>query len=165
MITLPRYDLHAVPHLVSVGVVGAVIIGTFFCVGFLLLARPHPVRPYADPFPPAQTMEELEISPPEENDTAWGPLSVPASEKAEDPRPVASTNREVNALTWTTIETAPISRTMIPHPKRVGVDRLRHKETARHRPALWRPDAGAGPNPGGGFYGPPNVNVGYINPK
>src|SRR5215813_12328817 len=58
MITLPRYDLHAVPHLVSVGVVGGHH-RDFFCVGFLLLARPHPVRLYADPFPPAQTMEEL----------------------------------------------------------------------------------------------------------
>jgi hypothetical protein len=28
--------------------------------------------------------------------------------------------------------------------------------------ALWRPDARAGPIPGGGFYGPPNINVGYI---
>ena len=27
-----------------------------------------------------------------------------------------------------------------------------------------RPDANAGPNPGGGFYGAPNINVGRINP-
>jgi len=29
----------------------------------------------------------------------------------------------------------------------------------------WRADATAGPNPGGGFYGAPNINVGYINPR
>jgi hypothetical protein len=34
-----------------------------------------------------------------------------------------------------------------------------------HLRLLWRPDASAGPNPGGAFYGPPNVNVGYINPR
>jgi hypothetical protein len=28
----------------------------------------------------------------------------------------------------------------------------------------WRGDASAGPNPGGGFYGAPNINVGRINP-
>jgi hypothetical protein len=27
-----------------------------------------------------------------------------------------------------------------------------------------RADANAGPNPGGGFYGAPNINVGRINP-
>jgi PBP1b-binding outer membrane lipoprotein LpoB len=27
-----------------------------------------------------------------------------------------------------------------------------------------RGDANAGPNPGGGFYGAPNINVGRINP-
>jgi hypothetical protein len=27
-----------------------------------------------------------------------------------------------------------------------------------------RGDASAGPNPGGGFYGAPNLNVGRINP-
>jgi hypothetical protein len=27
-----------------------------------------------------------------------------------------------------------------------------------------RGDASAGPNPGGGFYGAPNINVGRINP-
>jgi len=29
---------------------------------------------------------------------------------------------------------------------------------------LWRHDASAGPNPGGGFYGAPNLNVGRVNP-
>jgi hypothetical protein len=28
----------------------------------------------------------------------------------------------------------------------------------------WRGDASAGPNPGGGFYGAPNINIGRINP-
>ena len=27
-----------------------------------------------------------------------------------------------------------------------------------------RGDASAGPNPGGGFYGAPNINIGRINP-
>jgi len=28
----------------------------------------------------------------------------------------------------------------------------------------FRGDADAGPNPGGGFYGAPNINVGRVNP-
>jgi hypothetical protein len=28
----------------------------------------------------------------------------------------------------------------------------------------FRGDASAGPNPGGGFYGAPNINIGRINP-
>ena len=29
---------------------------------------------------------------------------------------------------------------------------------------LFREDASAGPNPGGGFYGAPNIDIGRINP-
>jgi len=28
----------------------------------------------------------------------------------------------------------------------------------------FRGDSSVGPNPGGGFYGAPNINVGHINP-
>jgi hypothetical protein len=41
-----------------------------------------------------------------------------------------------------------------------------HREGTRKRwTTLWRPDASAGPNPGGGFYTAPNINIGYINPR
>jgi hypothetical protein len=35
----------------------------------------------------------------------------------------------------------------------------------RHSMVVWRLNAYPGPNPGGGFYGPPNINIGQINPK
>jgi hypothetical protein len=37
-------------------------------------------------------------------------------------------------------------------------------DTARRMRGLLKGDASAGPNPGGGFYGGPNLNVGRINP-
>jgi hypothetical protein len=63
---------------------------------------------------------------------------------------------------FTAIETTSITPARITHAKKVRIF-LYHRQD--RRAALWQPDANAGPNPGGGFYGPPNINVGYINPK
>jgi hypothetical protein len=63
------------------------------------------------------------------------------------------------------METAPIPPAGITRTKRIKVDRHRQEAPKRLSAALWRPDASAGPNPGGGFYGPPNINIGHINPK
>jgi hypothetical protein len=43
-----------------------------------------------------------------------------------------------------------------------GTTRYVATVAARHRLAE---AAGAGPNPGGGVYGPPNINVGYVDAR
>jgi len=58
-----------------------------------------------------------------------------------------------------------IPPTKITHIKRVRVVRYQRQIIGRRWAALWRLDARAGPNPGGGFHGPSNVNIGYINPR
>jgi hypothetical protein len=144
MITVPKYDFRLLlPHLVSLGAVGAAIIGVFFGVGFLLLAPPHPVNPPADPIPPAQTPEAHEVAPSANNETAWGSSSAPVTGS----RTIGATSHGEMAL---------IPPSAITHAKRARVLRHHRQVTNRH----W-----AGPLPGGGFYGPPNVNVGYINPR
>jgi len=71
---------------------------------------------------------------------------------------------EVLVSTTTGAAATPIPPTGITHPKRVGVGRHRHEGTGRHWAVVWRPYASIGPNPGGGFYGAPNINIGRINP-
>jgi hypothetical protein len=84
---------------------------------------------------------------------------------AVSPMSSAPSNRQASGFAATAIDTAFIPPTRSTHPKRVRVLRYQRQVPARHWAELWRPDARAGPNPGGGFYGPPNVNVGYINPR
>jgi hypothetical protein len=160
MITVPKDDFRPLLYLVSLGAVAAATVCVFFGIGFLLLAPPHPAAPPADPDPPAQALEAHEVPPPGNNDTAWGSLSAPPADKVtSSPTPSAPSNREAPALETTLVPPAGIT-----HAKRVRVGRHRHQGTGRHWVALWRPDASAGPNPGGGFYGPPNINIGRINP-
>jgi hypothetical protein len=45
---------------------------------------------------------------------------------------------------------------------RAGYDRF--GDAARRMRGSLRSDASAGPNPGGGFYGAPNIDIGRINP-
>src|SRR5712671_6505109 len=153
MITVPKDDFRPLLYLVSLGAVAAATVCVFFGIGFLLLAPPHPAAPPADPDPPAQALEAHEVPPPGNNDTAWGSLSAPPADKVtSSPTPSAPSNREAPALETTLVPPAGIT-----HAKRVRVGRHRHQGTGRHWVALWRPDASAGPNPGGGFYGPPNI--------
>jgi hypothetical protein len=166
MITVPKDDFRPLLHLVSLGVVGAATLGVFFGVGFLLLAPRHPATPSADPVLPAQALEAHEVPPTGDNDTARGSSAVPPADNvAASPTPVEPSNRAVLALRSTATRTTLIPPAGITHAKRVGVGRHRHQGTGRRWTALWRPDASAGPNPGGGFYGPPNSNIGYINPR
>ena len=165
MTTVPKNDFRLLLHLVSLGAVGAATVGVFFGAGFLLLPPPNPATPSADPVPPAQVLEAHEVPLPGNNDTMWG--SSPAASVdmvAASPTLAAPPNREALALESPAIETL-IPPAGITHGKRVEVGRHRHRGARRHWAALWRPDAHAGPHPGGGFYGPPNINVGYINPR
>jgi hypothetical protein len=166
MTTVPKDDFRPLPYLVALGAVGAATVGVFFGIGFLLLSAPHPATPSADPGLQAQALEAHEVPPPANNDTASGSsLAPPAEKMAASPTSGALSNWEGPALEATAMEAAPIPPAAITHAKRVRVVRYHRQVTGRHWAALWRPDASAGPNPGGGFYSPPNINVGYINPR
>jgi len=166
MITAPQYDFRPLPYLVSLGVVGAATVGIFFGAGFLLLAPPLGVGSSADPVPPILALEAHEVPPPAINETASGSSMASAAEKtAASPMSGAPSNREASGFAATAIDTAFIPPTRSTHPKRVRVLRYQRQVPARHWAELWRPDARAGPNPGGGFYGPPNINVGYVDAR
>jgi hypothetical protein len=168
MIMVPKCDFRPLPYLVSLGVVGVATIAVFFGVGFLLLAPPHPTAPSADPGHPTQALEALDLSPPVNNDTAWGSTSAPApaaERVVASPGIDAPSDREVPTFRFTAIETALVPPARITRAKTVRIGRHRHEKTGRRWVRLWRSNSSAGPNPGGGFYGPPNINVGYINPK
>jgi hypothetical protein len=124
----------------------------------------HEVPP--DPGVHTQALEAPQITPPPNNETASGTSSAPHAEKttASSISRTAS-NGEASALGSTAMETRLIPPPRVTHPKRVRIVRYRRQIRGRQWGALWRPDAHAGPNPGGGFYGPPNINIGYIDPR
>jgi hypothetical protein len=166
MSAVAKEDFRSLLYLVSLGVVGAATVGVFFGIGFLLLRPPDPATPPADPVPPAQASEALETARSGSNDTAWGSSPAASADKVVASRtPGAPSDRETRVLESPAIETTLIPPAGITHGKGVGIGRHRHRRTWRHWTASWRPDARAGPNPGGGFYVPPNINVGYINPR
>ena len=161
-----RNDSQALLHLVTVGAVAAATITVFFGIGFLWLAPPHPVTAPTDPAAPAQVLNAREVPSLSNNDTTLGSSAAPPADNvAVNPTATAPSNPRVLALTSTAPETPIIARVGRTHAKRVRVGRHGHGQTARGWLLGWRSDASAGPNPGGGFYGPPNFNVGYINPK
>ena len=185
MITVPTNNFRPLPHLVSLSAIGVAAGGILVGIGFLLLTHPQPTMPSA-PVPVAQTPEAHEVPPPGSNDAAQGSSpGLPANKVTARATPDAPSNRDVPAVHSTAMETALIPSVRVIHARRRGGDRHRHNrmmvsrlpqtETERSLPGLlpiternrargWRPDASAGPNPGGGFYGAPNINVGRINP-
>jgi len=176
MTTVPRGDSRPLLYLVSLGAVATAIVGIFFGAGFLLLVPPHPGTSSADPDPPTQALEAYDVPPLGDNDIAWGSSpEAPVDNVAASPIPstsplsVATTSESPYgkdaALGSTAIETTLIPAAGIAHAKMARIVRYHRRGTGRHWVALWRPDARAGPHPGGGFYGPPNANVGYINPR
>ena len=166
MSAITKHDLAFSLYLVSLSAVVTATVCVFFGIGFLLLAPPNPAAPPAESVSPPLALQAQEVPPSANNDAAGGSSSAPPADKAAaSPTLSAPSNRETPVLVATTMETAPIPRAGIIHSKRVRVGRHRQEATGRRWAALWRPDASAGPNPGGGFYGPPNINIGYINPK
>lgn len=164
-------------HLISLGVVGAATVGVFFGVGFMWLTDPQPAAPPADEVRPAQALEFPEVPPPANNDRAQGRSMEPAADNvAAIPTPntlppsdaaatAAPPDRAAFAMMPTAVGATLIPPTKITHIKRVRVVRYQRQIIGRRWAALWRLDARAGPNPGGGFHGPSNVNIGYINPR
>jgi hypothetical protein len=184
MSAVTTHDFRSLHYLIALGGVAAVTVAVFFGVAFLWLGPPHPAAPLGDPLPPRQALEADEVPPSETNDTARGSSLVnPGDEAAPSPKPAPAPNREALAL-----RSAPAERALgtPAHAKRaragrhaqnrMTISRLPQREgkqltlgsvptTGRGWTARWRADAGAGPNPGGGFYDAPNINVGRINPR
>lgn len=166
MSAVTRRDVASLFHLVSLSAVAAATVGIFFGVGFLLIAPPHPAPPLKDPAPEAEAVQVEELQSPENNDAAGRSLSPPSPhEVAASPMLTALSEQEPPPLGSAETRTVLVNPTHITHVKKIRVRQHRHEATGRHWAVLWRPDASAGPNAGGGFYGPPNINVGYINPR
>jgi hypothetical protein len=166
MSALTKDNFRSLLYLVSVSIVGPTTVGAFFGVGLLWLTDPNPATPSADPVLPAQALKADTIPAASASDTMWGSLAgSPADKMTVSPTPDAAPNREVLASRSMAMETTLIPPAGITRAKRVRVGWRRHEATGRQWAALWRPDASAGPNPGGGFYGAPNINVGRINPR
>jgi hypothetical protein len=166
MSAITKHDWAFSLYLVSLSAVITATVGVFFGIGFLLLASPDPAAPPAEAVSAPLALEAQEVPSPANNDTAWGSSStLPVDKAAASPTLSEPSNPKTPVLEAATMETAPIPPAGITHAKRVRVGRHRQEAAGRRWVALWRPDASAGPNPGGGFYGPPNINIGHINPK
>jgi hypothetical protein len=166
MRAVTKHEFVFLLHLASLSVVAMAPVGVFFGVGFLLLAPPDRAASPAESASLPLALEAQEAPPPRNDEAGWGssPGSPPEEIMAIDTPDVPS-NRQTPVLEATTVETAPIPPAGITRTKRIKVDRHRQEAPKKLSVALWRPDASAGPNPGGGFYGPPNINIGHINPK
>jgi hypothetical protein len=164
MTTAPDDHFRPLPYLLSLGAIAAATAVVFFGVAFLWLTPPHPTEPPADVWVPAQALELQEVPPPANPDAAGGSSSAPLADA--NPTPAAMSEQEQPAPEAIALETAFVPPARSTRARRVRIA-LYHRQVApeRHRAALWRLNAYPGPNPGGGFYGPPNVNVGYINPR
>jgi hypothetical protein len=166
MSVLTKDNFRSLLYLVSLSVVGAATVGVFFGFGFLWLTDPNPATPPVDPVLSAHVLEADAIPAPAASDTVWGSLAGSSADNVTvSPTSDAAPNREVQASRSTAMETTLVTPAGTIRAKRVRVSWRRHEATGRQWAALWRPDASAGPNPGGGFYGAPNINVGRINPR
>jgi hypothetical protein len=177
MTIVPKDDFRPLLYLVPPGALAVAIAAVFFGIGYLWLTPPHPTEPPADLDAPAQALKVDEFPRPGDNNTAWGwSLEAPADKVAAIPVPSISplseattteppSNREAPAVQSTAMQATLSPPAGITHSKRVRVVRYHRQVTERHGAAKWQPDARAGPLPGSGFYGPPNINVGYINPR
>jgi hypothetical protein len=186
MSAVAKDDFRSFHYLIALGGVAVVTVAVFFGVAFLWLAPPHPTAPPADPVPPRQALDAHEVPPLGASDTVRG-SSVRSLEDATAPSPIptAPPNREALALRSAPIETVRSPPAPVAHAKRaragrhtqnrITISRLPQREaersalgfapTGRNWNALWRADASAGPNPGGGCYDAPNINIGRINPR
>jgi hypothetical protein len=176
MRAVTKHEFVFLLHLASLSVVAMAPVGVFFGVGFLLLAPPDRAASPAESASLPLALEAQEAPPPRNDEAGWGSTSaLPADNVAASPLlstlPLSNAatagplNRKAPALESTAMKPALMPPAGITHAKRIGVERRRHQVTERPSAALWRPDARAGPLPGGGFYGSPNVNIGYINPN
>jgi hypothetical protein len=159
-------DIRSLVYLISCSVVGAAIVGVFFGIGFLWLTDPDRAAPDADQVVAAQALKADRFASQEDNDTAGHSLpKFPAEPVGASPAPDTTSSLAALPLRSTAMAATLIRPAVVNHAKRVRVGRHHHQATGRYWAASWRSDASVGPNPGGGFYGPPNINIGYINPR
>ena len=162
----PKDDFRPLLYLTPLAAIGAATAVVFFGIAFLWLTPPRPTGPLGDPDQPAQAREAHDVPPPN-NDTVLDTASTPFTDNAAgSSMPPALSNRKAPVF-----ETTASARDLLPPARATHARRSRivvyQRQVAPERKgtALWRPDARAGPLPGGGFYGPPNANIGYINPN
>src|SRR5215475_7513682 len=77
MTTAPDDHFRGLPHLLSIGAIGAATAVVFFGIAFLWLTPLHPSKPLADVDAGAQALEIQEVPPPANNDAAGGSSSAP----------------------------------------------------------------------------------------
>lgn len=166
MIAARKEESRSLLNLVIVGAVAAATIVVFFGVAFLWLGPLSPAMQPADPAPAAEALVTPEVAAPA-NDTMPGSSSAPPADNvAATATSGAASDQEMLAMGSIAIGTAITRPARITHAKRVTAHRHRRgTTTVRNAVVSWRLNAYPGPNPGGGFYGPPNINVGYINPR
>jgi hypothetical protein len=161
MNSVTKRDIRSLVYLISCSVVGAAVVGVFFGIGFFWLIDPDRAVPDADPVVATQALKADKFASQEDSDTAGHSLTkFPAELAGASPTPDTTSNPAAPSLRSPLIRPA-----IVNHAKRVRVGRHHHRGTEKYWAASWRSDASAGPNPGGGFYGPPNINIGYINPR
>ena len=163
---MTKEDVRSTLYLVSIGVVGAATVGIFFGLGFMWLTDPRPAAPPANPAMPGQALEADAISAPLIESAASDSSPVlPAEKVAASANPDPHADGAIVTLNSAAMDATLIRPARIAHSKGLHHSRHRLQRTVRYWAASWRSDASAGPNPGGGFYGPPNSNIGYINPR
>jgi hypothetical protein len=165
MTAVPTEEARSLLNLVTIGAVAAATIVVFFGVGFLLLSLPNLATQPVDPAPASEALEAHQAPLPVNNDTPPSvSAALPAHNVAAEPSGVQS-DPAAPASASIAITTAIVTPARTTRARRIMVSRRRHEPTVRHSMVVWRLSAYPGPNPGGGFYGPPNINVGQINPK
>jgi hypothetical protein len=166
-------DSRSLLCVVSLGAVAAATATAFFGAAyFLWLASPNPAKVPTDLRPPAQALNTDEFpgdyestrSTESTDNVTTSPRASSLSNATIVTR--AQSDQEGTAVLSQMMQATPrlIQSAGIPRAKRIRIVRY-HSQVAKRHDVFWRPDARAGPNPGGGFYGPPNINVGYINPR
>ena len=165
MTTAPTEEAPSLLNLVTIGAVATATIVVFFGVGFLLLSL-NPATQPADPAPASDALEAHQAPLPANNDTPpSASAALPANNVAATETSGLQSDPEAPASASIAIATAIIRPARITRTKRITISRHRHEPTVRRSMVVWHLNAYPGPNPGGGFYGAPNINVGQINPK
>jgi hypothetical protein len=146
MRAVTKVDFRSLLFLISFSVVGAATVGVFIGVGFLWLTDPHPGTQSADPI--RSYRHKL-----------WkrmrsGHLGTTTRRGAR--------RRDSLPTRW---RRAPRPTAIQPRGGSVEVDTESVVIGTKEPGDIWPLDAGAGPNPGGGIYGAPNINIGRINPN
>jgi hypothetical protein len=163
MSAAPKHDFRPLLFLIPTAAAAVAVIAVFFGIGLLLLRCPATLSVNSDAS--EQSLEAYELTPSQRDDTTPGSSVDTRADKPASPRPGATSNPDPGALGSTATETALIPSGEIRGVKSAGISRYRHRRSWKHWAAVWRGDSHPGPNPGGGFYGPPNLNVGHINPR